>query len=221
MILLLSDFTDHDNEELLSEIRNIFSDRTYSIAYIPSTTDYTLKHFDNVKQHLTEYGKFEILMYDIDTTVNQTTIDGIFKSDLIYFSGGNPFYFLNNIKKINLIQRVREFYQNGGNLIGLSAGGILMADTIGSSYFGSENTVNLQDITAFAFIDFEIMPHWKCTCKFLKELLDYTDRTKQKVVTMNDGDGIVIDNKRRRLFGEFQIIENGAIRVIEDNERRE
>lgn len=216
MILLLSDFTYNDNENLLAEIRSRFTNRKYSLAYIPSSTDYSLKYFNNVKHHLSKYGNFDMQMFDIDMIARQTEMKEIFKKDVIYFSGGNPFYFLFKIKKHGLIQHVRDYYLNGGNLIGLSAGGILMAETIEISYFGCENAIKLKDLSGFAFIDFEIMPHWKSNEKFLKELLDYTVRTKRKVVTINDGEGILIDNEQCKLFGKFLMIDNGSIRPLRE-----
>jgi dipeptidase E len=180
-LILLSDFTENDNVNLKRKMRELFLDKKYTISYIPSMSDRKLKHFKKAKMKLSKYGNFQFDYFDIDDFCNVDKVEKIFKSEIIYLSGGNTYYFLNNLKKRYLITRLRKYVENGGHIIGLSAGAILMSKDISSAKFGDEDIVGLSNLSSLALVDFDFMPHWNVESHYLDDLKKYSKNTGNTV----------------------------------------
>ncbi|HEY8891085.1 MAG TPA: Type 1 glutamine amidotransferase-like domain-containing protein [Clostridium sp.] len=213
-LILLSGFTDKDNVNLKRKIKDIFLDKKYTLSYIPSMTDAKLKHFEEAKTKLSEYGDFDVNYFDIDDFCNIDKIDKIFRSDVIYLSGGNTYYFLNNLKKRYFITKLRKYVENGGYIIGLCAGAIMMAKDISAAQFGSKDIVGLSNLSSLDLVDFDFMPHWNKQCNYLEELKKYSNNTGKTIYTCNDGDGIIVMNKKVYFYGDINMIKEGQIEQV-------
>ncbi len=214
-LILLSDFTGNDNMNLKRKIQEMFLDKKYTISYIPSMSDKKLKYFQKAKIELSKYGNFQFKYFDIDDFCNVAKIEKIFKSDIIYLSGGNTYYFLNNLKKRYLITRLRKYVKNGGHIIGLSAGAILMSKDISSAKFGDEDIVGLSDLSSLALVEFDFMPHWNQGSNYLDDLKGYSKNTGNTVYTCNDGDGIIVMDNKVHFYGDVKMIKQGEIMEAE------
>jgi len=213
-LVLLSGFTKKDNVNLIKRMKEIFLDRKYTLSYIPSMTDKKLENFKKTKMQLSQYGNFEFNYFDIDDFCSIDTIDKIFKSDVIYLSGGNTYYFLNNLKKRYFITRLRRYVQNGGCIIGLCAGAIMMANDISAAQFGGKDIVGLSNLSSLALVDFNFMPHWNKSSKYLEDIKKYSNNTGNIVYTCNDGDGIVVINNELQFYGDINMIKEGEIEQV-------
>jgi dipeptidase E len=210
-LILLSDFTENDNVNLKRKMRELFLDKKYTISYIPSMSDRKLKYFKKAKMKLSKYGNFQFDYFDIDDFCNVDKVEKIFKSEIIYLSGGNTYYFLNNLKKRYLITRLRKYVENGGHIIGLSAGAILMSKDISSAKFGDEDIVGLSNLSSLALVDFDFMPHWNEDSHYLDDLKEYSKNTGNTVYACNDGDGIIVMNNKVHFYGNIKMIKQGKI----------
>ena len=141
-------------------------------------------------------------------------IDRIFKSDVIYLSGGNTYYFLNNLKKRYFITRLRRYVENGGYIIGLSAGAIMMSKDISAAQFCGKDIVGLSNLSSLDLVDFDFMPHWNRHSKYLDDLKKYSNNTGNTVYTCNDGDGIIIINNELQFYGDINMIKEGQIEQV-------
>ncbi|WP_291635871.1 Type 1 glutamine amidotransferase-like domain-containing protein [Clostridium sp.] len=213
-LVLLSDFTENDNMDLKVKTREIFLDKKYTLSFIPSMTDRELKHFEKTKIELREYGNFEFIYFDIDDFCNIDKIENIFKSDVIYLACGNTYYFLNNLKKRYFITRLRRYVENGGHIIGVGAGAILMSKDISTAQFSDEDIVGLSDLSSLALVDFDFIPHWNEDSNYLYDLKEYSKYTGNTVYACNDGDGIVVMNDRLHFYGNIKMIKEGEIRQV-------
>ena len=213
-LILLSEFTEKDNINLKMKMKEIFLDKKYTLSYIPSKTetDKKLKHFENTKDKLNEYGDFKYIYFDIDDFCDLDKTEKIFKSDVIYLSGGNTYYFLNNLRKRYLITRLRRYIKNGGYIIGLSAGAIMMAKDISAAQFGDEDIVGLSNLSSLALVDFDFMPHWNHQSHYLDDIKKYSNNTGNTIYTCNDGDGIIVMNNELHFYGDINMIKEGKIR---------
>ncbi|MGK0468455.1 Type 1 glutamine amidotransferase-like domain-containing protein [Clostridium sp.] len=210
-LILLSDFTEKDDLDLKRKMREIFLDRRYTLSYIPSKTDKRLKYFKRAEDKLSEYGNFEFEYFDIDDFCNIDKIEKIFKSEIIYLSGGNTYYFLNNIKKRYFITRLRRFASNGGHIIGLSAGAIMMSKDISTARFGDDDIVGLSSLSSLDLVDFDFMPHWNNDNHYLEDIKEYSKTTGNTVYTCNDGDGIIVMDNKLHFYGDIKVIKEGEI----------
>ena len=214
-LILLSDFTENDNVNLKRKMIEIFSDKKYTISYIPSMTDKDLKYFKKTKDKLNNYGNFKVDYFDIDDFCNMDKIEKIFMSDIIYLSGGNTYYFLNNLKKRYFITRLRKYVENGGYIIGVSAGAILMSKDISAAQFGDKDIVGLSDLSSLALVDFYFMPHWNEDSHYLADLKEYSKNTGNTVYAINDGDGIIVMDNSVHFYGDIKMIKQGEIMEVD------
>ncbi|MFJ5622577.1 Type 1 glutamine amidotransferase-like domain-containing protein [Peribacillus loiseleuriae] len=84
------------------------------------------------------------------------------QSDVIYLNGGNPFYLLYHLKRSGADTIIREFAENGGLLVGVSTGSIVLGPDIKlMQHFSPEmDSVGLDDLTGLGVTDVRVFPHY-------------------------------------------------------------
>lgn len=78
--------------------------------------------------------------------------------DVIYMSGGNTAYLLDQLQKTNSFTLIKEKVGHGKPYIGTSAGSIIAGPRIPE--YLREGEPALDDYTAFGFVNFVVAPHW-------------------------------------------------------------
>ncbi|MGH4119162.1 Type 1 glutamine amidotransferase-like domain-containing protein [Clostridium sp.] len=202
-IVLYSDQIIKENRKVDYELLRLLNKKNPSIGYIPSCSDLTRKYFNPKVKYYNELGISNIQYFDLDKEYDEIKINDIFKSDAIHLSGGNTFYFLYLLKKRNLVKSLQLYVEQGGILIGISAGGIILSKTIDMAQFGDEDIVGIADRSSLGIVDFQFMPHWSDDegIKYLDLLKDYSKIKKTTIYACNDGDGIVIDDDDIKFIG--------------------
>ena len=117
---------------------------------------------------------------------NDVNIDDF---DIIYMMGGNTFYLLDVIRKTRFDKIIVDFINKGKIYIGSSAGSEILGNSIDVALGYDENNVNMIDFTGLKIVDALIVPHSNKKEKFIGEL---KNKTKENVITLYDGDGIII-----------------------------
>jgi len=205
-LVLYSDQFIEENKKVDKELLNLFNKSNPSIAYIPSESSLTRKYFDEKVEYYKALGIENLQYFDIDKEYEASRIVDMFKCDAIQLSGGNTFYFLYLLRKRGLIRSLKSFVKNGGILIGISAGSILMTRNINTAGLGEdadENIIGIKNKAALNIVDFEFMPHWKGSTKKLNLLKKYAEAKKTTVYACKDGDGIIIDGENIKLIGDI------------------
>jgi len=194
----------------------LFASKNPKIAYIPSQSDLEKKCFNDKIEWYKQFGITDLLYFDIDQEYNEEKISELLACDGIFLSGGNTYYFLNSLKNRNFIPVLNSFVKKGGVLIGVSAGSIIMSQTIAVTTIdddigGDQNTVGLNDFSALGLNDFEFFPHYDKSDEILKRLTKYSKTSKSVIYACKDGDGIIVDGDNMQFLGEVLKIENGEI----------
>lgn len=101
--------------------------------------------------------------YRVDRyTITGQTRDEIEKKidayDVIYMSGGNTAYLLDQLQKTNSLTLIKEKVGHGKPYIGTSAGSIIAGPRI-TGYLKEREPV-LDDYAGFGFVNFVVAPHW-------------------------------------------------------------
>jgi len=195
------------NDRLLSMINK----DNPKVGYIASETDKERKYFNKTKRYYEQLGLKDILYFDLDEEYNSEIEEEFLSCDAIHLSSGNTYTFLSLLKKRNMISKLQTYSQQGGVLIGVSAGSLLVSKTIGSAKFGDDNEVGLKDLSALGLVDFEMMPHWNSWSFYLDGLKDYSKETKTTIYTVSDGEAIIIENKVISKYGQIDRIDNGVL----------
>ena len=79
--------------------------------------------------------------------------------DLLYMCGGNTYHYLDRIRQLDLVDKIKNFVESGKIYFGVSAGSILATPQIDNASPWDENDVKMKDLTGFNFVDFLIAVH--------------------------------------------------------------
>ncbi len=93
---------------------------------------------------------------------NDEILSAISQCDIIYVSGGNTFYLLNELRKSRVWQAIKNAVKAGKIYIGESAGAVVAAPDTRYATPIDENSVNVSDFTGLNLVDFFIVPHFGC-----------------------------------------------------------
>ncbi len=81
-------------------------------------------------------------------------------TDIIYVSGGNTFHLMYYVKQSNFIKSIQDILAKKGLYIGVSAGSIIVGNSIESAFVaGDNNLMMLDDLTGLNLVDFSVFPH--------------------------------------------------------------
>lgn len=89
-------------------------------------------------------------------------LSAISQCDIIYISGGNTFYLLNELRKSCAAQAIKNAVKAGKIYIGESAGAIVAAPDTRYATLMDENSAKTSDFTGLNLVDFFIVPHFGC-----------------------------------------------------------
>lgn len=121
----------------------------------------------------------------------------------IYLSGGNTFTFMDSARKRGLQAILEQHLENGGVLIGASAGSILCTPSIELAKFGDENEVGMTDFSGFDFVDFEFHPHFTDAQYERERLAEYQHAHGRDMYACKDGAGLHVTNDDVVEFGSI------------------
>lgn len=102
-----------------------------------------------------------------------------------------------------------NYVMNGGILIGVSAGSIIMTPTIEIAAIGKEadpNHIGIQDLKALGLVSFEFMPHWDGREGSLEPINKYARERNTITYVVKDGGGVVVANNDIEVIGETRIV---------------
>ena len=102
----------------------------------------------------------------------------ISQCDIIYVSGGNTFYLLNELRKSRVWQAIKNAVKAGKIYIGESAGAIVAALDTRYATLMDENSPNMSDFTGLNLVDFCVVPHFGCE--------PFTEATREVMAKFGD-----------------------------------
>lgn len=199
-IFLLSQ-TDFLQKDLESTLAMEITKRGNKVAYISSSPQeapwpYYVTTCDDYKK-IDE--SIEVDYFDLSDDFSDESLEEMLNYGTIYLSGGNTYIFLNDARKRSLYKILRKHLQNGGLLIGASAGALMMTPTIDIADGFDENIFELTDVKGFAFVPFEFFPHFE---ELYRDQIDmYMKNRTRELYLCKDGDGIFCGDDGVQIFG--------------------
>ncbi|MGE6489055.1 Type 1 glutamine amidotransferase-like domain-containing protein [Paenisporosarcina sp. NPDC076898] len=114
--------------------------------------------------------------------------------DVIYLSGGNPFYLFHFLKKSGADEVIKQMSEEGKIIVGTSAGALVLGPSIKiiDLLHNDWNNVNLTNLGGLKLVDFSICAHYQLYqdkefhIDNLEQECDYT------IQRLNDGEGILV-----------------------------
>lgn len=136
----------------------------------------------------------KVSVFDLDKQPADLLLD----FDVVEFIGGNPFYLLHSIRK-NKARGILKDISSNKILIGWSAAAFVFGPTLElvNCYSPEMNFIGLTDLAGLSLTDIQVLPHYS---KFLTRIEQFEEKCcayetqhDVKVIRLNDGDGIFID----------------------------
>lgn len=117
-------------------------------------------YIDEALQTFADLG-FQVEVLDISACDRETAQAKIFQSKLLYVSGGNTFYLLQELKKKHLLSLIKEQIADDMVYVGESAGAVITAEDIDYIRLMDDKEVagELSDTVALHEADFYLLPH--------------------------------------------------------------
>lgn len=132
-----------------------------------------------------------------------STIKSVFEdADIIYFTGGNSFFLIDQLRKTGTDELLKKELTNGKLMIGESAGAIICAPSIKYIEQMDEKPEDYsqEDDTGLNLIDFYVLPHY-LTAPFKKVTEKImTEFSNLNICPINNHQAIVVDGKASKVI---------------------
>ncbi len=144
----------------------------------------------------------DFVEFDIKNKTQSELLDALLDMDVLYVTGGNTYYLLEAMNKINFQEVLDVFFKRGGIYLGSSAGSIVMCPDI--DFIGDvddSSKANLESTTAHDLIDFSIVPHIN-QAKFnnaFEDILNSANKDK-KIIGLRDDQALWIEDGYMRVY---------------------
>lgn len=135
------------------------------LAFIPTAADPypvdTRPWLDADRQKAIDMG-FSVTNYDIKGKSHAQHLSALASFDVIFVTGGNTYYLLNEIKKSGFDLALKELIQNGKIYVGSSAGSCIMCPTIDHVELVEHKEVvpEMQAFDGLGLVSQLILPHY-------------------------------------------------------------
>lgn len=134
-------------------------------------------------------------------------------------SGGDPIYFLNNMKRRIFLSVLQSFAAKGGTIVGVSGGGVLLGKNAALfKLFQNDLTTAFEhrdNLKALGLVNFEFLPHYNRWNDSFKQAVEkYTSMTDATVYACDDGSGIIVEENKTDFIGTVYQIEDGVTRKV-------
>ena len=186
-------------------VKKFLNEKTESkkILFIPTATNVDeYKKYIHLTQKVFEDFGYEVENFDISVFSEETVKEKISETKIVFVSGGNTFYLLQELKKKNLISYLRGKIENGLLYIGESAGSVITAPNIGYADIVDDKALatELNDYTGLNLVDFYVVPHFEEepfveSSRKVVEL--YKDKLDLKVI--NNKEVVLVENDEFRI----------------------
>ncbi len=209
-LALYSDQETPANEQMDARVLRLIGRSQPRIGYIPATNDPERAYFRRKADYYAEIGANLAVYVDPNQDTSEAEWSTLLSCDAIHLSGGNTFSFLSWMKRRRVLPLLARYVSEGGVLIGVSAGAILMTPSVNSALLcGDVRDSQLMDNVGLGLVDFHFWPHFDSASVTKDQLI--LSSAIPNLYACPDGSGIVIDGKEVELFGQVDQFESGAI----------
>lgn len=168
------------------------------ILFIPTATNIDeYKKYIHLTQKAFEDFGYEVENFDVSIFSEEIAKEKLSEAKIIFISGGNTFYLLQELKRKNLTSYLKERIENGLLYIGESAGSVIAAPDIEYASIVDDKTLatELNDYTGLNLVDFYIVPHFEEE-PFVESSRNTVELYKDKLdlKLINNKEAILVEN---------------------------
>ncbi|UVK41614.1 Type 1 glutamine amidotransferase-like domain-containing protein [Mesorhizobium sp. AR10] len=205
------------NEKVDIRLTKLMRERGRRIGYVPSGPDPDLWFYSEKRAYYARQGLDLDIFYDLDRDHDSAERDALLACDAIHLSGGNTAAFLARLRRSGMLDRLRNWANDGGLLVGTSAGAILMTPTIAvDALFSNKRPEDAKDSAALDLVPFEFFPHVQAKPSYLPDLLAYSTWNSRPIIACPDGDGVVVADGVVECIGDPFWLSNGSVERVRE-----
>lgn len=174
------------------------------MLFIPTAADVEdyRDYVDEAQEVFKNLG-FEVEILDLAETDQETAQAKIFRSKLLYISGGSSFYLLQELKKKGLLGLIREQIADGLVYVGESAGAIITAKDIDYIKLVNDPSLadSLTDTAGLAEVEFALLPHYEEEpfVESGRTILE-TYKDQLHLLPLNNKQAVIVDGEEMRVL---------------------
>ena len=168
------------------------------ILFIPTATNVDeYKKYIHLTQKVFEDFGYEVENFDVSVFSEEIAKEKLSEAKIVFISGGNTFYLLQELKRKNLTSYLKERIENGLLYIGESAGSVIAAPDIEYASIVDDKTLatELDDYAGLNLVDFYIVPHFEEE-PFVESSRNTVELYKDKLdlKLINNKEAILVEN---------------------------
>jgi len=179
-----------------------------TIGYIPSCNDPERVFFRTQEAYYARLGVEIAVYFELDLAFAPERLIDLLACDAIHLTGGNTFYFLHWLRQRNMLSTLQRYVADGGILIGVSAGAILMTSNIATACLcGDTRPEEDPDWSGLGLVDFAFVPHIDSLSEGSVVIANYARKHQITVYGCRDGDGLIVQDNQIRCIGNVIVVE--------------
>lgn len=166
------------------------------IGYIASQPDPAREYYAKTKQMYNSFGDNLDCYLELETEFDEHRLKQLLSCDVIHLSGGDTFRFLHWLKYRNVLPLLKQFMRDGGAMVGVSAGAMIMTPSINTAILcGDINDIGLMDLSGLSLVPFHFVPHVPAVKEpeALKDELQAVQGDFSQVYFCSDDDSLVLN----------------------------
>jgi len=211
-----SDQQINQSAKMDEQLFNLIGKPHPTVGYIPSSIDPERTWFKKQQNYYKSFGANLSVYFELEAEYEPDKANELFACDAVHLSGGSTYNFLYWLRKRGFISLLKEYVANGGVLIGVSAGAILMTPEISMTHIcGETPSHNLNDLSALDLVDFVFLPHINQIESVESKMTEYSIAHGRKIFGCRDGGGIIVNDDNIECIGDVIHVENGNPQIKE------
>lgn len=190
--------TTYETKEIDEEIVKMTEKENPNFLFIGLASSFSDSYYDTMKKIYKNLGCTPVYLKKKNMIHNPDLVkEKIEKADIIYIAGGDTIKLLDDVYEYKLDFLLKEAYERGCVLAGLSAGAILLSkEGFSDSKILRGESNKHQFIEGLNLVDLSICPHYQANEQKTEELQEELKGTKKKVYGISNGVALkIIDHK--------------------------
>jgi dipeptidase E len=210
-LVMYSDQIPSLTDKIDKELITLLAKSNPIVGYIPSNADPQRKYYKERQSYYSQMGMDLQVYFELDKEYQPDLLKSLLACDAIHLSGGNTYYFLDWLRKREMLEPLRQYVKRGGVLVGVSAGSILMSPDISICPLYVDKPIEVKtDFVSLNLVDFAFAPHYgtRRMSTTIPALQKYSREHQIVVYACPDSGGIVVTEDNVSCIGDVYKIDN-------------
>ena len=154
--------TTYETKEIDEEVVKMTGKENPNFLFIGLASSFSDSYFDTMKKIYKELGCTPVYLKKKNILNNPDIVENKIKeADIIYICGGDTVKLVNDVKEYKIDVLLKEAYEKGTVLVGMSAGAILLSkEGFSDSKIMRGESDKHEFIEGLGFIDISFCPHY-------------------------------------------------------------